>query len=414
VHVSPWVVAFPLLALAGLAVFAVRLLALPVGRLHGPADRLPPPVFLAARRLAAGRTVSAAALVAVALPVGLLVACASVTASVRETVHAKTVTYIGADVALRTEAKPGVTPDSGGHGTVVSTLPEATAVDATNLPVLAVDPATFARYAYWRSEFAAESLPDLLARLGPADTSGLPAILVDSSRPITQVYLRSTVLRVRLVGHARAFPGMRSAATPMIVVDRAALPRIDPYTARSEEVWTGAFDAGAAAGAIGTAGQQVTGRVTETAIVRNTDLYPLTWTFGYVEVLAGLAGVIGVCALLLYLAARQRSRTAAYALSRRMGLTRSAHLASLAAELAVAVGFGALLGVLLARLVLAPVTQVLELDPGRPPYATVLVLSWPAVLAVAVGAVLLVLLGALTTQAVADRARAADVLRGAE
>ena len=69
---------------------------------------------------------------------------------------------------------------------------------------------------------------------------------------------------------------------------------------------------------------------------------------------------------------------------------------------------------LLARLVLAPVTQVLELDPGRPPYATVLVLSWPAVLAVAVGAVLLVLLGALTTQAVADRARAADVLRGAE
>jgi hypothetical protein len=42
------------------------------------------------------------------------------------------------------------------------------------------------------------------------------------------------------------------------------------------------------------------------------------------------------------------------------------------------------------------------------------VLSWPAVLAVAVGAVLLVLLGALTTQAVADRARAADVLRGAE
>jgi ABC-type lipoprotein release transport system permease subunit len=120
-----------------------------------------------------------------------------------------------------------------------------------------------------------------------------------------------------------------------------------------------------------------------------------------------------VCALLLYLAARQRNRTAAYALSRGWGSPGAAHLASLAVELAVAVGFGTLLGVLLARLVLAPVTRVLELDPGRPPYTSVLVLSWPAVLAVTAGAVLLVLLGALATQAVADRARAADVLRGA-
>jgi hypothetical protein len=42
------------------------------------------------------------------------------------------------------------------------------------------------------------------------------------------------------------------------------------------------------------------------------------------------------------------------------------------------------------------------------------VLSVPAVLAVLAAAVLLVLLGALATQLVADRARPADVLRGAE
>jgi putative ABC transport system permease protein len=414
VRVSPGIVALPLLALTGLTVFVVRLLVLPVPRLRGPADRLPVPGFLAARRLAAARTVSAAALVAVALPVGLLVTCASLAASSAETVHAKTATYVGAEVALRTDAAPGATPAAGGHGTVVSTFDEGLATDGTGLPVLAVDPATFVRYAYWRDEFAGVPLPELLARLGPPRDGRLPAILAGTGRDYGQVGLRSTTVPVRIVGRARAFPGMRSVAAPMLVVARGALPRIDPYTDRSEEVWTSAADAGAAAAAIGHGGMRVTGRVTEDAIVRNTDLYPLTWTFGYVEVLAGLAGVIGVCALLLYLAARQRSRTAAYALSRRMGLTRRAHLTSLLLELGVAVGTGALTGVLLARAVLDPVVRVLQLEPGRPPYRSQLVLSAPAVVAVLVAAVLLVLFGALATQAVADRTRAADVLRGAQ
>ncbi|HST65924.1 MAG TPA: hypothetical protein VLM05_12115, partial [Mycobacteriales bacterium] len=100
--------------------------------------------------------------------------------------------------------------------------------------------------------------------------------------------------------------------------------------------------------------------------------------------------------------------------SRRMGLTRQAHLASLLTELVVAVGVGAVTGVALARLVLAPAVRVLRLEPGRPPYRAVLLVSTPAVLAVLAGAVLLVLLGALSTQLVADRARAADVLRGVE
>jgi putative ABC transport system permease protein len=412
--VSAWLVALPLLAVAGLAVLAVRLLALPAARLHGPAGRLPVPGFLAARRFAAARTVSAAALVAVAVPVGLLVAGASLTASVRETVQAKTATYVGAEVALRTDAKPGVTPDTGGLGTAVTTLPEGKAADATDLPLLAVDPATFAGFAYWRGRFAADPLPDLLGRLGPARGGALPVIAVDSRRDIGVVYLRTTTVKVTVVGRATAFPGLRSAATPLLVVDRAALPRLDPYAARGEEVWTSTADAGGAARAVSAGGLRVTGRVTSEAILRNTDLYPLTWTFGYVEVLAGLAGGIGVCALLLYLAARQRSRTAAYALSRRMGLTRRTHLASLAIELAAAVGIGALLGVLLARLVLEPVVRVLDLEPGRPPYTAVPVLSVPAVLAVLAAAVLLVLLGALATQLVADRARPADVLRGAE
>lgn len=97
-----------------------------------------------------------------------------------------------------------------------------------------------------------------------------------------------------------------------------------------------------------------------------------------------------------------------------MGRTRRAHVASLLVELTVAVGLGALVGVVLARLVLTPVVRVLNLEPGRPPYPAVLVVSAGAVLAVVAGAVALVLLGTLATQVVADQARPADVLRGVE
>jgi len=125
-----------------------------------------------------------------------------------------------------------------------------------------------------------------------------------------------------------------------------------------------------------------------------------------------LAGVIGVLALMLYLAARQRTRVAAYALSRRMGLTRRRHVLSLLVELAVAVGIGAVLGTVLARLVLVPVVPLLDLKPGWPPEATTLVLPTGVLLGVLTAAVAVVLSGALAAQLVADRTRPADVLRG--
>lgn len=412
-QVDPLVVAFPLLLLAGLTVLCVRLLALPAARLRWLADRLPAPGFLALGRLAAGRAVAAVVIVAVALPVGVLVTCASLTDSVRATVEAKTSTYVGAEVVLRTDAAPGATPATGDRGTPVSRLPEALTADSRELPVLGVDPATFARYAYWRGSFAADPLPVLLDRLGPAGADGrVPAVLAGSRQDVSSVSLRSSTLAVDVVARTTAFPGMQTLASPLLVVDRSALGGLDRYVDRTEEVWTTDRDAGPAATAAGAGGVRVTDRLSGEEIVANTSLYPLTWTFGYVQALAGLAGIIGVLALLLYLAARQRSRTAAYALSRRMGLTRRRHLLSLVIELAVAVGTGVLLGVALARLALTPVVRLLRLQPGRPPRATELVLSAGTLAGVLAAAVVLVLAGALATQLVADRARPADVLRG--
>ena len=414
VRVDPRVVAFPLLLLAGLVVLCVRLLTLPAGRLRRLADRLPVPGFLALRRLTGARAVSAVVLVAVALPVGVLVTCASLTVSVRETVRAKSRTYVGTDLALRTDAMPGSTPDTGGRGTPVSRLPDATTPQFTQLPVMGVDPATFARYAYWNGQFDPAPLSALLARLGPPEADGrIPAILAGDSRQDVRVLsLRSSLLKVHVVARVAAFPGMQTLASPLLVVDRHALSGLDRFAERTEEVWTTNRDAGPAGAAIAAGGIRVTGRLSGDDIVRNTELYPLTWTFGYVGALAVLAGVIGVLALMLYLAARQRTRVAAYALSRRMGLTRRRHVLSLLVELAVAVGIGAVLGTVLARLVLVPVVPLLDLKPGWPPEATTLVLPTGVLLGVLTAAVAVVLSGALAAQLVADRTRPADVLRG--
>ena len=157
---------------------------------------------------------------------------------------------------------------------------------------------------------------------------------------------------------------------------------------------------------------EVVSRLDAGSVLRVTDLYPLSWTFGYVQVLAGLAGVISVTALFLYLAVRQRARTAAYALTRRMGLSRRRHLGSLLTELVLAAGLGAAAGVALAVLMLLPVLHLLEIAPGRRPAGVALVLPAPALVGVLAGTAALVVLGAALTQAVADRARPADVLRG--
>src|SRR5205814_4694940 len=60
----------------------------------------------------------------------------------------------------------------------------------------------------------------------------------------------------------------------------------------------------------------------------------LSWLFGYLEALGALAGLLALVALVLYVESRQRAREVSYALAVRMGLSRAAHLLSVAVELA--------------------------------------------------------------------------------
>ena len=150
--------------------------------------------------------------------------------------------------------------------------------------------------------------------------------------------------------------------------------------------------------------------MTPTDILGSTVLYPVTWTFGYLAALAALTGAITVTGLLLYVAARQRTRVASYALGRRLGLSRRAHLASVAIELLVVLAAGAGAGAAAARVALGPIAGLLDVDAGRPPGPR-LVLPLEVLVAVGVGVLMLAGLAAVAAQWAADRQRPADVMR---
>jgi putative ABC transport system permease protein len=411
-RVDPLVVIAPLLALGGLLGLAARVVAAGIPALRRLTARLPAAGYLASRRLAGSRLATVAVLVSVAVPVGVLVFSRSLTATIEATTRAKAATYVGAEVALRTHNYPGRIPDPRGHGSPVTVISNGRLGDL-DASVLGVDPATFARYVYWQDDFAGAGLPDLLSRLRPAAAGEpVPAILVthDPGLTVGAVRLRTTRLPIRVVGHATGFPGARLLAAPMLVVRADALQQVDPYSQRVEEVWTTHAERPMATAALAAGGVQIDGEVTPTDILSSTVLYPVTWTFGYLAALAALTGAITITGLLLYVAVRQRARIASYALSHRLGLSRRAHLVSIAVELLVVLIAGAAAGAAAARAALGPIAGLLDVDAGRPPGPR-LVLPLAVLAAVGVGVLVLAGLATLAAQWAADRQRPADVMR---
>ena len=136
----------------------------------------------------------------------------------------------------------------------------------------------------------------------------------------------------------------------------------------------------------------------------------VSWTFGYLSALAALVGLVAIGGLLLYLETRQRTRTASYALGKRMGLTRATHLRSLLAELGVLLGLAWMIGAGLAWAAVLLVYHRLDIDPTRPP-SPLLTVPVLALAGSAVAVAVVVVLASLYAQRSADRADVAEVLR---
>ncbi|HET9290374.1 MAG TPA: FtsX-like permease family protein, partial [Actinomycetes bacterium] len=169
-------------------------------------------------------------------------------------------------------------------------------------------------------------------------------------------------------------------------------------------------DPGAALAALRRAGQAPAAVTTAAGQMRTAAFVAQAWTFRLLSALGVLAGMVALVGLVLYAQARQRGRVIAYALTRRMGLSRAAHRRSVFWELAGLLGFAFLLGAGLAVVAAAAVLPRLDPMPELPPS---LGLELPgAVLAGTLGCVLLAALaGAVLVQRAADRAKVAEVMR---
>jgi putative ABC transport system permease protein len=277
--------------------------------------------------------------------------------------------------------------------------------------VLAVDPADFAGTAFWDDSFADDSLAGLMSALtGPEVDGRLPVVAAGVPAGDPDLRLGTADVPAEVVATARVLPGRRSDE-PVVLVAADRLPEITRTAgaAPAAELWTNG-DPGTAVDALTDAGARNIRTLTPGGVQESANFLGITWTFGYLSALAVFVGVIAVGGLLLYLEARSRSRVSGYVMARRLGLTRGAHLRSLAVELAGVAVAGLVLGGGLAAGAVAVVYRRLDVDRVRPP-TQLLDVPWPALAASAIVVIGVAGLAALYAQRAADRADPATVLR---
>ena len=407
------VVAFPLLFLAGGAVLLVRLLALALPALSRRAGRLSPAWWLAVRRVTSSRVVSVVLLAAASTPIAMLVYAAGLTQTSQYTLDAKAQLYTGAPTTAQTLDPLRRTPGTDAVGTVVVRYLYGKADGLSgDIPVLAVDPDTFARTAFWDRRFADASLDDLMAALrSPTPAGTVPAIVVPEGRDVRPTFdleLGSTRVKVDVVARARLFPGRRLPG-PMIVVDRTRLGTVDAYAGTTNELWTRGTDDVVRAAVEGQRAR-IFSIDDQASVFQAANFLGVSWSFGYLTALAALVGLVAIGGLLLYLETRQRTRVASYALGRRMGLTRGRNLRSLLAELGVLLGLAWVVGAGLAWAAVLMVYGRLDIDATRLPQP-LLTVPVAALAGSAAAVALVVILASLYAQRSADRADVAEVLR---
>jgi putative ABC transport system permease protein len=203
------------------------------------------------------------------------------------------------------------------------------------------------------------------------------------------------------------FPGMRPQQ-PTVVLSRTVAGDLELRDG-STEVWVQG-DRDQILRAFGDAGIAYREDRTVDGVVDRVAFLTVSWTFGVLQALGAVAGLLALGGMALYLDARRRSRVLGYAFARRMGLGRAAHRRVLVAELVASVVVGCWLGLAAAwggaRLAYSRIDPVPGLPPGpllRPAIALMVALALAAFAIAALAAVL--------AQRRTDRDDPLDVLR---
>jgi putative ABC transport system permease protein len=388
----------------------VAILALRALRRRG--SRLRVSSWLAWRRLTGLPGAAALLMVAVALPTAVGVYGATVNASVRRTLHDQDRMLIGADIVVDLAQRTAVPAALKDRATLVLRR-DHPGFGGEQVSVLGVDPAGFARDAFWDAAIPGPSMPSLIRQVGD-DGPGAPLRAVLSGTAPTNPRLQLGAgqndpgVKVDVVATAPNLPG-EQAGYPVLFVDLAAMERV--ATLGRYEFWIRG-DRTSALGALAAAGINTTYVFDANTVTDGSYIQPVAYTFSFLNALVTLIGAVAGGALLLYLDARSRARRVGYVLARRMGLSRTAHLTSIAIELGAAMAVGLAAGVLFSGVATAALSSRFSVDPKPVPHT---VLSWPWHSVLIDLAVLLVVLviAALAAQRASERTPPAEVLREA-
>lgn len=413
--VDVWGLLFPVLFLITAVAVGSRLFALVLGPLRGVSRRWATVPYLAVRRLARHRAAALGLVAAAAMAAGVLGYAATMNRSLAATLDSKAKTFVGSDVAVRIPDDRSLPAALEATSTEVQIHNRSWLLldgEQETVAVRAIDPATFARAAYWDRSFAGASLDDIVERLSsPADDGSIPAVAVgvELAGPTELGIERPTTTRVVITpgDDVRAFPGM-SRPRPTIFVaasqlDAAGVPAGDP------ERWIRGEPDAIRAELLGDriAFEEV--RAVE-EVADGSAFVTVSWTFGFLQSLGISAGVLVVGGVAVHLDARRRSRVLGYTFLRRMGLRRRQHRRSLLLELIASVGVGCWIGLVVALAASSIAHAEIDPVPGFRPDP----LHRPAtavMVALALGALVVAWVAAGVAQRRTDRDDPVEVFR---
>ena len=338
---------FPVLFLVTVVAVVSRLLGWTARPLRAASRGWPTALYLGVRRVTRYRVAILGLLAASALSAGVLGYAATMSRSLDATLEAKAKTYVGSDVTVRLDADEALPVEIEERSTTADLYRFANlGPTERDVSVIAIDPDTFERAAFWDSSFADASLGSILDQLDqPGGDAGVPAVVVGTdAAPGTEVGILDQGTRsftIDPIGGVRTFPGMR-LPKPTVFVRKEALADLTLVTGR-EEVWIEG-DREATLEALEDAGLGYVEDRQVGEVVDGASFRTVTWTFGFMQSLGASAGLLALGGVIVYLDARRRDRLLGYAFMRRMGLHRRQHRRALAVELTASVLVGTLLG----------------------------------------------------------------------
>jgi putative ABC transport system permease protein len=315
---------------------------------------------------------------AAALCLGVFVNAQTMVGSLRATVDAKAGVFVGSDVQVRIDYTAPAQERFPLPITRATRLKYAGSLLPGDVPfdMVGIDPETIVGAAYWDESFADEPLDELVGRLRAAE-GPLPAILVQGDGEPTSIAIAQIEIPVEVVGRAAAFPGV-SSDDPVLVVDVASLEERlgaggNPLRRSSAqtEFWI-AGDTEEALSAVSELEAFPLGTLTAREVKDVPFIAAAIDTFAMLNVLGLTAALLVIGVLVVYLQARQRSRTVSNVLSLRMGMRDRQAVRALVLELAAmllaAFVLGASFGLVAGGLV-APLLDPLQTIPPSPLFA---------------------------------------------